>query len=315
MRLRNSQPARSNTTGPFYRRLMQWYRDNKRSLPWRQTRNPYHILVSEIMLQQTQVSRVRKKYPLFLKRFPTVKKLAEAAPAEVIRAWQGMGYNLRALRLRESARVVVQRFDGKIPNDLDALLTLPGVGKYTAHATACFAFKRRVPVVDVNIRRVLSRIFWRMNDAASMKDEPTIWDLATSLLPKRAVSDWHQALMDFGATICVSRDPQCATCPMSTLCSSYQTLSSTRVRRRKRNTERPYGGLPVRIYRGRIIEHLRRFNGRSRITVENLGPLIKPNFSRKDKTWLNRILHKLQADGLLRLQHHRNRWFVHLPQA
>jgi len=315
MSVPDTLPARSTIARTFHRRLMRWYRDKRRSLPWRQRGDPYHILVSEMMLQQTQVSRVRKKYPLFLKRFPTIRKLAASSPAEVIRAWQGMGYNMRALRLRECARAVVQRYGGKIPTDPDALLTLPGVGRYTAHAIACFAFNQRVPVVDVNIRRVLSRIFWRMNDAAAVKDEATVWDLATSLLPTRAVSDWHQALMDFGATICVSRHPQCATCPMSTLCSSKQVLSSNRVQRRKPKTERLYGGLPVRIYRGRIIEHLRRLNGRSRIAVEDLGPFIKPNFSQKDKPWLNRIVHKLQADGLLQLQHDRNRLFAHLPKA
>lgn len=296
--------------------LLRWYRRNRRHLPWRQTSNPYSILLSEVMLQQTQVNRVRQKYPLFLKRFPTLKRLAESSPSDVIRAWQGMGYNRRALHLRACAKVVIQKFGGKIPGDVDVLQSLPGVGKYTAHAVACFAYSKRSPVVDVNIRRVLSRIFWKMRNTVDLKDADAIWDFAASLLPGQNVADWNQALMDFGATVCVSRSPRCRECPVAAICSSYKTLSGPGRRPASlKQPERLYDGLPVRIYRGRIIEHLRQLDGQVRIAVSKLAPLIKPNFSRKDQNWFNTTLKKLHNDGLIELQRRRNRLFARLPHA
>jgi A/G-specific adenine glycosylase len=301
----------------LHRHLFRWYSANKRPLPWRRTNDPYKILISEIMLQQTQVSRVVEKYPAFLKQFPTIHKLTSASKASVIRAWQGLGYNNRAVRLWEFARVVVSHHKGKIPNDPEATQTLPGIGQYTAHALGCFAFNQNLAVVDVNICRVLSRIFWRMRNIHEYKEAATIWNFAGSILPRGRASDWNQALMDFGATICTAQKPICSACPISRICSSYEVfLKIDRTRRRKkRSTERLYGGQPIRIYRGRIVEQLRRLNGKSSIDVHSLGRLIKPNFSRKETDWLTSILSKLQREGLLHLRRSGSTLVARLPQT
>src|SRR3972149_2283384 len=178
--------------------FLRWYAERGRSLPWRATQDPYRILVSEVMLQQTQVSRVFHKYGEFLERFPTLGSLARARTSSVIRAWSGLGYNARALRLQKIAQLVVRKFDGKIPSDPDVLLTLPGVGRYTANAVACFGFDRNVPVVDTNIHRVVSRVFSRSRSAGEMISERSAWRLAKNLLPHGSSRDWTHALMDLG---------------------------------------------------------------------------------------------------------------------
>lgn len=288
--------------------LLHWYSRNKRSLPWRKTRDPYRILVSEIMLQQTQVHRVQQKYPIFLRRFPSIQKLARATTAAVIRSWQGMGYNRRALLLRDCAKKIMQQHQGKIPGDVNLLMTLPGIGRYTAHAVACFAFKKPVPVVDVNAHRVLSRVFYRMKGVSERKDPETIWKLAEYAVPKHDASRWNQALMDFGAEICTSRKPRCSICPIVSMCASVQNLSQRNGRTSVRNQrhEKRYNGLPIRIYRGRIVEHLRNLNGKKTIGASTLGKLIKPNFSSAELPWLKGILNKLQDDGLVEV-HQRGR--------
>jgi A/G-specific adenine glycosylase len=194
--------------------LLSWYRKYARPLPWRETRNPYRILVSEIMLQQTQVSRVLQKYPEFLKRFPNFTSLAHARAADVIRAWSGMGYNNRALRLYRIAQQVVHEHKGRLPSDSDTLQTFPGIGRYSANAIACFAFEQPIAVVDTNVRRVLARLFPRQ---ARTMDE---WKLAEWALPKGKAYDWNQALMELGALRCSVYNPTCATCPLNRLCNS-----------------------------------------------------------------------------------------------
>jgi A/G-specific adenine glycosylase len=165
-------------------RVLRWYRNNGRQLPWRNENDPYRVLVSEVMLQQTQVSRVLTKYPRFLKRFPTFKKLANAKTSDVIKAWEGMGYNNRALRLQRLAVTVLDQHRGRLPESIRELQALPGIGRYTAHALACFSFGRRVPVVDTNIKRVLTRLRSPQRREPAPK-EADIWDLASSLLPHR----------------------------------------------------------------------------------------------------------------------------------
>lgn len=299
--------------GKFHRLLLRWYRSNKRPLPWRKTRNPYHILVSEIMLQQTQVSRVLQKYPGFLRRFPTLHKLAHASTAEVVQAWRGMGYNNRAVRLRDFARQVVQSHEGKIPNDANTLQTLPGIGKYTAHALACFAFGKEVPVVDVNVSRVLSRIFFRMRHPADLKESKTMWRLAECILPKHRAADWNQALMDLGATYCTARKPLCAECPVSVACASRATLRFSDRERRENKKEKLYRGFPIRIYRGRIIEHLR--NVPATIEVGKLGGFVKGNFSQKELPWLSSILHKLRNERLVELRARGDKTYARLART
>lgn len=182
-------------TQSFQRHILAWYDAFKRDLPWRGDPDPYHILVSEIMLQQTQVDRVIPKYLAFLATFPTLRSLAEASVAGVLREWQGLGYNRRALSLKRAAEVAVRHYGGALPDTVEALETLPGVGKYTARAVASFAYGAQVAVVDTNVRRVLSGFAGR-----ELSDRET-WLLAERLLPAGRAADWNQALMDYGALV------------------------------------------------------------------------------------------------------------------
>ena len=166
--------------------VLRWYARHGRILPWRETRNPYRILISETMLQQTQVQRVLTRYPEFLHRFPTFRSLAKAPLRDVVMIWRGMGYNNRAVRLHLLARAVVQEHDGVLPDNHEALSALPGIGRYTANALLAFAFGRTVPVVDVNVRRVLSRILWEMESMNSVQEEKAVWKAAERLLPPDA---------------------------------------------------------------------------------------------------------------------------------
>jgi len=203
----------------FKRRLLKWFRNVGRDLPWRGTRDPYRVLVSEFMLQQTQVKRVEQFYPSFLDRFPTLDALAGARPRQVREAWDGLGYYRRAANLHRLARTVVRQHGGAIPADPAALARLPGVGRYTAGAVASFAFERRVPAVDTNVARVLKRVF-RPRLARDGKGERQLWALAERLLPTRAATAWefNQALMDLGARYCVARRPKCGECPVRPAC-------------------------------------------------------------------------------------------------
>ena len=240
------------------------------------------------MLQQTQVSRVRRKYGPFLKRFPSLKSLASSSAASVIRQWSGMGYNNRAVRLRSLAAAVLRDHRGRIPEDIGELRKLPGVGKYTAHAVACFAFGRPVPVVDTNISRVLGRVF-----RGTKLDE---WALAASILPDRNAYEWNQSLMELGATVCTSARPRCEDCPISDLCpSAFRSFRRIRGPQRK---EPGRNGVPDRIYRGRIVEALRKHPGRS-AGFTLIGRQIKTDFSGRDRTWLLKLLGGLEKDGLI----------------
>jgi A/G-specific adenine glycosylase len=268
------------------------------------------------MLQQTQVSRVERKYPEFLKRFPTLKKLAAASRADAIRAWQGMGYNRRAIRLRNLAERVATQCNGNLPHDVESLSSLPGIGRYTAHALASFAFGKNVPIVDVNVRRVLSRVFWRTKSLDDLRNERVVWDIAKHILPRKDATGWNQALMDFGATVCTARKPSCASCPLSVVCASSKTLIHADMKRKtaQRIPERLYGGVPVRIYRGRIVEELRRLNGDHEVGLPFLGKRIRPGFARNQEPWLRKIVRKLEADGLARITRRGSQLFVSLPQ-
>lgn len=210
--------------GTAQRLLLDWYGRAGRKLPWRETTDPYAILVSEMMLQQTQVDRVLPKYHEFLGRFPTLTALAEAPTAEVIRAWSPLGYNMRAVRLQGIARQVVAEYGGQIPASVDDLLKLKGVGRYTAGAIACFAHRQQAPTVDTNIRRVLYRIFVGIEKAEAPVREDDAWKLAETALPAGEAYNWNQALMDLGATICTAATPACETCPVQQVCRAYQEV-------------------------------------------------------------------------------------------
>lgn len=205
----------------FQRALLSWYARHGRDLPWRRTRVPYRILVSEVMLQQTQVERVLPKYREFLRRFPTMRSLAEADVAEVRRLWYPLGYNIRPLRLHAIARETMAAYDGRVPDDAERLRRLPGVGRYTAGAILSFAYGRDEAVLDTNVRRVIGRVFVGPRRRPRLRGERVWWDLAAVLLPRGRGYDFNQALMDFGATWCTARRPRCAACPMRRFCASY----------------------------------------------------------------------------------------------
>ena len=205
----------------FQRRLLAWYARHGRDLPWRRTRVPYRVLVSEIMLQQTQVDRVIPKYRQFLRAFPTLRALAAAPVEQVRQLWYPLGYNVRPLRLHAIACETVARYRGRLPDTPEALRGLPGIGRYTAGAVLSFAYGRDTAVLDTNVRRVLTRVFLGPRRAARVRGDKALWELAAALVPAGRGYDFNQALMDFGATWCTARRPRCAGCPMRGFCASY----------------------------------------------------------------------------------------------
>jgi A/G-specific adenine glycosylase len=205
----------------FRRRLLAWYRQHGRDLPWRETRDPYRVLVSEIMLQQTQVDRVLPKYEEWLEKYPTFEALANADEREVVSTWYPLGYNIRPRRLQAIARESVERFDGTLPDDEETLLSFKGIGAYTAGAVRSFAFGKRAAILDTNVARVLYRVFVGRGDARSHAMKNNLWTLSRAVLPHRHVYDFNQALMDFGATVCAARAPRCETCTMRRGCKTY----------------------------------------------------------------------------------------------
>ena len=293
---------RKNRQRRITRTLLQWYTRQGRTLPWRNITNPYKILISEVMLQQTQVARVLIKYPEFLRKFPTLRLLAQAKQRDVVIAWQGMGYNNRAVRLHQFAETVVRFHGGRLPRTEEALLALPGIGRYTANALLSAAFAVDTPVVDVNVRRFLSRLLWKMRSVLETKGESEIWSAAEDLLPKSRAYDWNQALMDMGATICTARAPGCEVCPVAVFCLSRRTMNGP-ISSNPRKKESSLSGVPNRMYRGRIIEVLRKVNGSGTrgkgIRADVLGRTIYARFSDRNAVWLQRLLEGLVKDGLI----------------
>ena len=200
--------------------LVNWYEKRKRDLPWRKTRDPYAIWVSEVMLQQTQVKTVLGYYERWMQRFPSVKALAAAEDADVLHAWQGLGYYSRARRLLAGARAVAERHGGKLPRDVEALLALPGIGPYSAGAIASIAFGLPEPIVDGNVVRVLCRIFALTGDPAKAPLKQRLWQLARELVPADQPSEFNQSLMELGATICAPTSPRCPECPVAKQCGA-----------------------------------------------------------------------------------------------
>lgn len=205
----------------FRRRLLHWYDRHGRDLPWRKAADPYHILVSEVMLQQTQVDRVLPKYEEWLGKYPTLASLADAPEEDVVRTWYPLGYNIRPRRLHSIAREAVTSYGGELPRDRDTLRSFKGIGPYTAGALMSFAFGQRAAILDTNVARVLFRVFIGRGDRKTHRMTQHLWALSEALVPRRRVFDFNQALMDFGAILCVARRPRCLVCPMSRFCRAY----------------------------------------------------------------------------------------------
>ncbi len=280
-------------------KLLRWYDRYGRDLPWRETRDPYRILVSEIMLQQTQVDRVKDFYKRWLKQFPTWKKLSLATNAQVIHAWAGLGYNRRALVLRDIARAVVA--DG-VPTTESEWLALKGIGPYTAAAISAFAQKKRTLPIDTNIRRVLGRLLLGKT-FPTIDDDPQIRHAAESFLPQRGHhEDVPQAIFDLATSIC-TKNPDCASCPLRDHCKAAKLFLAGRVKIPKRSVKvgnehhhrnKPF---PDRIYRGRILKLVREWG---QVRLPTIGPLVDPNFDRKlDQQWINKMVERMIKDGLL----------------
>lgn len=205
----------------FRRALLAWYGVHGRDLPWRRTSDPYHILVSEVMLQQTQVDRVLPKYDEWLDKYPSLGALASAPESEVARTWRPLGYNIRPRRLHAIAREAVARYGGELPSDAETLLSFKGIGAYTAGAIRSFAFGQRAAILDTNVARVLFRVFVGRSDAKAHAMRRHLWAVSEALVPRKRVFDFNQALMDLGALVCVARNPKCLVCPMNKLCRTY----------------------------------------------------------------------------------------------
>jgi A/G-specific adenine glycosylase len=213
--------------------LRRWFRANGRDLPWRRTRDPYRVLVSELMLQQTQVSRVITRYAEFLDTFPTLHDVARARPKRVTEAWSGLGYYARARNLHALARVVTDRgrdVDGTLPTEPESLRALPGVGAYTAGAVASFAYERRAELVDTNVARVLKRVFAPAVNAKSGRGQKHLWAIARELLPRTGKATWthNQAIMELGALVCTARVAHCDKCPVRRVCATDLDAQSRR---------------------------------------------------------------------------------------
>lgn len=269
--------------------LVQWYRRARRDLPWRDPAvTPWQILVSEFMLQQTPVSRVQPRWEEWIARWPTPSATAAASAADVLRAWGKLGYPRRAKRLHECAKVIATEHDDRVPTDVDTLLTLPGVGSYTARAIACFAFDQWVPVVDTNVRRVVARAVQGLADAGSpspTRDEAAV----AALLPNDATTPtFSAALMELGAVVCTARNPNCGVCPLSSCAwrsAGYPAGDAAPKRVQK------YAGTDRQV-RGRLLDVLR----------DSTSPVAR---DRLDLAWLtdtaqrDRALDSLLVDGLV----------------
>ncbi|TAM76488.1 A/G-specific adenine glycosylase [bacterium] len=291
---RNKSP--SLAISEVRRDLLAWYRSHGRRLPWRERVDPYRVLVSEIMLQQTQVERVVPKFEAFLARFPTLAALASAPVAEAVRLWQGLGYNRRAVRLHALARAVAERHDGQIPRTTEELLALPGVGSYTAAALRAFAFNDDDAPVDTNVRRVVHRIAFGLEHPPRV-DERSLARLAVTLAAPGEGRAWSSAMMDLGATICTARAPKCLVCPLRAHClaAPIDPAALQEAARKHARARGPQARLKfeetTRYARGRIVDHLRALPHGASASVAQLCDLL-------GRTDVSALVDGLQRDGL-----------------
>jgi A/G-specific adenine glycosylase len=294
----STEPTRDNDKITWLQQqLLGWFRVNRRDLPWRETRDPYRILVSEVMLQQTQVDRVIPYYQAFLERFPSVAALAAAPTAEVIRVWAGLGYNRRAVNLQRTAQYVATELDGQFPSTVEELHKLPGIGPYTAGAIACFAFEKDVAFLDTNMRRVLHRFWFGVDVPAPHATDRMVTSIAGAAIPQDNGWEWNQALIEFGALQCTARKPACVICPLQSHCAAFPEIQSalaTLPKSVRLKREAPFSG-SNRFYRGRVIAALREHQG---IDLGSLGPMVRDGFSETDLPWLYEVVQGLSKDGL-----------------
>jgi A/G-specific adenine glycosylase len=280
---------RAPTLPTVRRRLLKWFANNRRDLPWRRTHNPYLIAVSEVMLQQTQVDRVKPKFLAWRRAWPTTKQLASADLYDVLQLWSGLGYNSRGKRLRDAARAVMERYGGRWPTTVPELETLPGFGPYTARAVASFSVNANVAVIDTNVRRVLSRIFFGLKEPRTLD----LQDVVDRILPRGRSAEWNAALMDFGSAVCISRTPKCAACPLQSVCRAYPTILQEPTTRRAGHSVRFQE--TDRYWRGEILRQVLRYKQR---TVQQLLRSLQA-IGIVDNSRVVRLIEDLCREGLL----------------
>ncbi len=212
----------SGVAASFQQKLLAWFQREKRDLPWRRATDPFHIFAAEIMLQQTQSATAVPYYERFLKRFPDIQTLAESPLDEVYQQWQGLGYYSRARRLHDAAKIMMDRFDGQVPDTAEELMSLPGVGRYTAGAVASSAYQVAAPVVDGNVMRVLTRVFRVKGNPKTGAANKRLWEIAEALVPDENPKDFNAALMELGSLVCSPRKPNCGGCPVSAHCGAFE---------------------------------------------------------------------------------------------
>jgi len=302
--------------------ILKWYSVNQRTLPWRSNNSSYYVLVSEFMLQQTQVPRVIEKFKEFMQRFPTLQDLAQASKAEVIESWSGLGYNRRALLLHRFAQEVTEKYNGKIPQQKEKLAELPGMGPYTTGAILSFAFNLPEPAIDVNIRRIYLRFFQGKDQGLPMskKEEQELYLLAKGTIPENKSTDFHSALMDFGSLVCTRNAPSCSSCPLQSSCKFFPVYKtnpqkSLFVMEKRKEAGMTENGkhIPNRIFRGRMVEFARRNQGQE-MALQDLGKAVKKDYKNNEGTWLLSLLEKLQNDGLLNFTLADEMMILSLPQ-
>jgi len=308
----------------FQDAIWKWFSVHKRTLPWRDlaikndTQRAYLVLISEIMLQQTQVDRVKIVFNRFIDHFPTLQDLARASNRDVILIWQGMGYNSRALRLRDAAKTIVALPGSTFPKELDQLLSIKGIGPYTASAIRNFAFHLPTPCIDTNIRRILHRSFigpenpdgtWSLGDRALLPLAEEVLSVALEHAPKgMTTADWHAALMDFGSLVQTKNTPKWKICPlterglMKTTPTAFEKMKAeidSSARKGSKEPGREVAGkfIPNRIFRGRIVEVLR--TEPTGLTPEQLGREICIDWERNLEPWLQKLIKKLVQDKLI----------------
>ncbi len=285
--------------------LLGWFeRHGRAALPWRTDRTPYRVLVSEFMLQQTQVERVVPAFEAFVARWPSFAALAEASQADVVRAWRGLGYNSRAVRLHRLAKVVVTEHGGALPRDEVVLRTLPGIGSYTARAVRAFAFDAEVLAPDTNVRRIVHRVYYGMEwpPRATAAQLDAAGAAITSLAGGYTV---NSALMDLGATLCTARAPKCLLCPLQTMCvaAPIDARALTAAATRHARTQAPQEALrfeaTTRYVRGRIVERLRTLPPDQRVSFLDLYADLKPTLPHHDTSTVQAIIARLADDGII----------------
>jgi A/G-specific adenine glycosylase len=299
----------------FCAEMWQWFSVHKRTLPWRdlqmkdQNQKAYLVLVSEIMLQQTQVSRVITLYKNFIHQFPHLKALSNASNKEILIAWRGLGYNSRALRLRDAAKTIMEKFNGQFPSSMEDLLSIKGIGHYSAGAIRNFAFKLPTPCMDVNIRRILHRFFygvenpdgtWKKSDKELLKLDAEVLNVALSM-EKGSCADWYAALMDFGSLVCTKNNPkwELLSPGLRKVCKSYGKKIQ-KVSKEKKEPGRMMAGkfIPNRIFRGKIVEALR--DAKKPLSVQKIGETAIADWPvRQEREWLVTLLEKLAKDSLI----------------